>query len=477
MPSHKLNAGWDPMVVGRGRRRQALLGVFIMLCLVVASILPAGAQPAGGDAEGDTNAERVQVRLQARDAAGENQPVIGVSFIVEDSEGNEVASGETDDEGIFAAAVPGPGAYLITIDPDTLPDGISLSNPERATIRTNVDLGRTGTGLFGLTGEGTAAQGSGSSGGISTKRVAQMAFDGAKLGLFLAMSAIGLSLIFGTTGLTNFAHSEMMTFGMLATYFFNFYGLAGIFGFLASWPAPFGAGTGVVFAIILAVICGGLFGYVLDAAIFRPLRARGTSLIAQLVISIGLQIILRYFFQFIFGVSPRYYSEFTSQRARTYLGMVDIADRDLITMSITLVVLLIVGMLLIKTRAGKAMRAVADNRDLAESSGVNVQRVISQVWIAGGALAALGGTFIAMSENVSILIGFRMLLLVFAGVTLGGLGTAYGALIGCLVIGMGIQLSTLVIPAELKNAGALAVMIVVLLVRPQGILGRPERIG
>ena len=71
----------------------------------------------------------------------------------------------------------------------------------------------------------------------------QLALDGAKLGLFLAMGAIGLSLIYGTTGLTNFAHSEMIVFGMMAAYFFNFYGLAGFMGFMASWPAPFGGGV------------------------------------------------------------------------------------------------------------------------------------------------------------------------------------------------------------------------------------------
>jgi branched-chain amino acid transport system permease protein len=128
------------------------------------------------------------------------------------------------------------------------------------------------------------------------------------------------------------------------------------------------------------------------------------------------------------------------------------------------------------TRIGKAMRAVADNRDLAESSGIDVQRVISVVWIAGGALAALGGVFFGL-DQIMWDFGFRILLLLFAAVTLGGLGTAYGALVGALVVGLVINLSTLFIDAELKNMVALLVLVLILLFRPQGILGRAERVG
>ena len=123
------------------------------------------------------------------------------------------------------------------------------------------------------------------------------------------------------------------------------------------------------------------------------------------------------------------------------------------------------------------MRAVADNRDLAESSGIDVEQVISRVWIAGTALAGLGGVFLGVTESISWDMGFRILLLMFAGVTLGGLGTAYGALFGSIIVGMFIQLSTLVIPTDMKNVGALITLVLILLIRPQGLLGRRERIG
>ena len=130
-----------------------------------------------------------------------------------------------------------------------------------------------------------------------------------------------------------------------------------------------------------------------------------------------------------------------------------------------------------RTRMGKAMRAVADNRDLAASSGIDVDRVILFVWAAGGGLAALGGVMFGVTEQVSYQMGFRLLLLMFAGVTLGGLGTAYGALVGSLIVGIFVQVSTLWVPVELKNVGALVILILILLVRPQGILGQSERVG
>ena len=123
------------------------------------------------------------------------------------------------------------------------------------------------------------------------------------------------------------------------------------------------------------------------------------------------------------------------------------------------------------------MRAVSDNKDLAESSGIDVERVISWVWISGSTLAGLGGVLFGLTENINWEMGFRLLLLMFAGVTLGGLGTAYGALLGSIIAGVFIQMSTLVIPGDMKNVGALLALIVILLVRPQGLLGRAERIG
>ncbi|MEP6478194.1 MAG: branched-chain amino acid ABC transporter permease, partial [Rhodoglobus sp.] len=151
---------------------------------------------------------------------------------------------------------------------------------------------------------------------------------------------------------------------------------------------------------------------------------------------------------------------------------------DLLSMGISVVVLLAVAFFLLRTRLGKATRAVSDNPSLASASGIDVDRVIRIVWVIGGALAGLSGILFAFYRpGVSWDMGFQILLLIFAAVTLGGLGTAFGALVGSLVVGFFIEISTLWIPSDMKFVGALVILILVLLVRPQGILGRKERIG
>jgi neutral amino acid transport system permease protein len=216
---------------------------------------------------------------------------------------------------------------------------------------------------------------------------------------------------------------------------------------------------------------------VLDRGVFRPLTRRGVGLFQLLVVTIGLSLILRFALLIFFGGRSQPYTQYAVQQ-RIRLGPFATTPRDLVVIAISLVVLIAVATAIQKSRIGKAMRAVADNRDLAESSGINVERVVSVVWITGGALAGLGGILYGTMFRVSYDFGFQpMLLLMFAGVILGGLGTAYGAMVGSLVVGLVTELSVVWFPQELKTAWALGVLVIVLLVRPQGLLGRRERIG
>jgi branched-chain amino acid transport system permease protein len=146
-------------------------------------------------------------------------------------------------------------------------------------------------------------------------------------------------------------------------------------------------------------------------------------------------------------------------------------------MAIAIVALALVVIAVQMTRLGKATRAVADNPALASSAGIKVEGVIQSVWIVGALMAGLSGILLGFNQQVSYLMGFQVLLLIFAAVTLGGLGTIWGAIVGSLVVGLFLQLTTLIIPPELKNVGALLVLIVILLVRPYGLLGRSERVG
>jgi branched-chain amino acid transport system permease protein len=400
--------------------------------------------------------ESVRGTMFYNDENDEKVLVADVEVRIDDVDGNEIATVTTDEEGVFQVALPGPGSYTATIDPDTLPDGISMRDKDRLTLSFDMSTGQTRNLLYPL----QSGEGGGRSSSSFFDRALRLLVEGIRFGLIIAMCAIGLSLIFGTTGLTNFSHGELVTFGALIAYLFNV-----TIGWHMYIAAP------------LAVAVAVLFGAGLDLFFWRPLRNRGTGLIAMLVISIGLGIFLRYLFNIQFGGFTRTYAQFSLQRDGIEIGPVNLVPRDLIGMIISVIALVAVALFLQRTKTGKATRAVADNRDLAESSGINVARVITFVWAAGAGLAALGGILQGLSEQVSWQMGFQLLLLMFAGVTLGGLGTAFGALVGSMVVGMVMEVSTLWIPSEFKTVTALAILIVILVFRPQGILGQAERVG
>jgi branched-chain amino acid transport system permease protein len=438
------------------RRVVGALAALVALAVTLAGMAGGAAAQEQTD-EGDAPSEAIAGTLRYDDESGEAVPAEGVEITVESADGSFTDSGESDDEGRFEIAVPGPGQYSVTLDPDTLPEDVVLRNADRATLE-GVELraGQTRSVLFPIDfGEAATRN-------VSTTfdRFLRLLVDGIRFGLIIAMSAIGLSLIYGTTGLVNFSHGEMVTFGALVAFFFNV---------TLGWT--------MLAAAAAAVIVAGVAGGGLDRFFWRPLRNRGTGVIAMLVISIGLGILLRYIFNFQFGGRSRTYRQYTLQREGLDLGPVTIVPRDLIGMLLSVAVLVGVAVFLQRTRVGKGMRAVSDNRDLAESSGIDVDRVINFVWVGGAALAAFGGILHGLSALVSWQMGFQLLLLMFAGVTLGGLGTAYGALVGSMVVGMVMEVSTLYIPSEFKTVTALAILIGILIVRPQGILGQAERVG
>src|SRR6056297_1095862 len=391
--------------------------------------------------------ERIAGRL-----AEAGDPVVGVTISVSSLEGDAIAEAVTDDNGEWSIDVPGEGRYLVRIDTASFPEGVQLRDPDRQELEIRVSEGSSATALFAL---GEAEE----TGSQFVPRLVQSIFNGLKFGLIIAMSAIGLSLIFGTTGLINFAHGDLVTLGAFLAYTFNV--VLGLHLVIA----------GLLAVAVTAAVSGGI-----DLGLWRPLRRRKTGLISMLVISIGLAFVLRHIVLFFFGGSRRPYNEYALQ-VGTQIGPVRVAPVELWVMGLSVLILLGVALMLTKTRLGKGMRAVADNRDLAESSGIDVQRVILSVWILGGALTAAGGLFLGMIESVDYLMGFRLLLLMFAGVILGGLGTAYGAMLGSIIVGLVSEVSTVFFSSQLKYVWALGVLIVILLVRPQGLLGRKERIG
>jgi neutral amino acid transport system permease protein len=384
------------------------------------------------------------------DSEGAAIPSVGIS--VDGPEGfSAVVS--TDEQGLWEVPILTKGTFSATINIDDLPEGQALTDPEKSTVKANVFMLGVDLRLLFPVGPGVAQA-------SLLERSAQLTLDGILLGLVIGLAALGLSLIFGTTGLTNFAHGEILTLAGLLTYY-----LSAIVGLPVLAAAP------------LAVILGALIsGYLQDKYLWKPLRRRGTGLIAMLVVSIGFAIFLRYFFLFIFGGDTRQLPQYAGQ-AGLEIGLLNITPKSIITSAVGVVFIIGATLWLLRTRMGKASRAVADNPALASASGIDVQRVIRAVWILGAALASFAGVMVTVNQGVSFLMGQDMLLLIFAAVTLGGLGTANGALVGSLIIGLFVQLSTLFIPTELKYVGALIVLILILVIRPQGILGKKERIG
>jgi branched-chain amino acid transport system permease protein len=378
-------------------------------------------------------------------------PVAAAEITVEGGDFSEVAT--TDDSGRWSVVVPGKGDYTVTLDPETLPDGVELRDPDRdsATVSATEWQTNTITRSFPLGADTRQTTG-------FFEQFLQRLAAGLNFGLLIALAAIGITLIFGTTGLNNFAHGEMVTFGAIV-----------------AWVVAVLLGINIFIAMIVALILGGVFGYLNDWLLWKPLRRKGVKLVQAMIVSIGLAIALRYLYLFNIGGDTKTMNVGLSDAI--VLGPVRITTGSVISMIISVVVLVLVGLFLTRTRIGKATRAVSDNPSLAAASGIDVDRIIRIVWVLSGALAALAGVMLALYRQVSWDMGFQVLLLMFAAVTLGGLGSAYGALVGSIVVGLFVELSTLFIPPDLKYAAALVVLILVLLVRPQGILGRKERIG
>jgi branched-chain amino acid transport system permease protein len=393
------------------------------------------------------------------------KPVPDVKFTVEDDQGKAVGEGTSNASGVFdielgkSIDVLG-NTYTVNLDKKSLPEGAALRNPKQVSLKVTPKLSSDVYVTFPI-GNATAAEAGKFTQGL------QLAVGGLVFSLLLAMAALGLSMIFGTTGLTNFAHGELITFGALIAY-----GVDALPGTITIG----GINVTIAVSIIVAAIASAAFGWVNDRALWRPLRHRGTGLIAMMVVSIGLSIFLRNVYQYLAGASTHQYSQFSSPRPYR-LGPILVTPKDIFIVLFSTVVLVLVVIALQRTKLGKATRAVADNTALSAATGINVDRVISVVWIVGAMLAGMSGVLLGMTQGFDYQMGFKILLLVFAATVLGGLGTAWGAIVGALVIGLFVEVSTLFIPAELKFVGALVVLIVVLLIRPQGLLGKAQRVG
>jgi branched-chain amino acid transport system permease protein len=419
--------------------------LFVSTGLIVIGFAPSGVSGATGDEFSIIASVQNQTLV---DGSTSRTPVEGVTVNVLKADGTPIGEAVTGKDGLCTISVPSRDDYVIELNLATLPDGLTLIDAEKQKVAVNRDLFTTNTKrVTFFTGESATA------GASASERILQRLSDGIRLGLIIAMCSVGLSLVFGTTGLTNFAHGEMVTFGGLVAFYFN-----------------------VILEIPILILMGGLFGLLLNWGIFARLTKRGVTLLSQLVVTVGLSLMLRNIYLFQFGGRTKQLSSYSKQ-VNLEIGPIGITPRDLTTAILGVIILVSVALFLQRSRLGKAIRAVSDNVQLASATGIDTRKVIKIVWFAGGALAATGGIFRGLDEQVSFSMGSDLLFLMFAGITLGGLGSAFGALIGGFFIGIFVEMSSLFFPSELKVAPALFILIVMLVVRPQGLLGKSQRVG
>ncbi|MFC7788704.1 ABC transporter permease subunit [Microbacterium sp. MAHUQ-60] len=437
-------------------------GLIALLAALLAAFLVLGIPAGAAQADTTDDGQEITPFYFAGNITFEGTPIDGVTVSV-DGHGFD-AKTETDADGKWRLYVPEKEKYTLAIDEDTLPDGVIVDATKLPEGVEAVD-GTSGSfeAEFGLTGTKIINLFLGQGERITVSFADQLissTVGGINFGLLLGLAAMGAALIYGTTRLSNFAHGEMVTWGGVVVVLFTSF-----------WQLPLWAG------LIAAIIGGGVLGWAMDAGLWRPLRHRGLGIVQLLIVSIGLSLALRYVLQYMIagdthqlpGASP----------APMHFGPITLSYIDLIGMAISLVAILGMAYFLTRTRIGKATRAISDNPQLAAASGIDVDRVVRIVWILSGALASLSGILWAyFRPGVKWDMGMQMLLLIFCAITLGGLGSAIGALIGSIIVGIAVEVSTLLgVPSDLKYATALVALIVILLVRPQGLLGRRERLG
>jgi neutral amino acid transport system permease protein len=270
---------------------------------------------------------------------------------------------------------------------------------------------------------------------------------------YYALGAVGLTLIFGVLRLVNFAHGDMLTLGAYAT------------------VGAMAAGLPFFVAAILAIAVSAAVAVATDALVWEPLRRRRTSTLQLFLVAIGIALILRYSVQFFGGGQIR--SIGLDTLSSVEIGPWRLGTLQLIVLIIGLFVIALAGLALRFTRVGKQLRAMSDNMALAEVSGIDTAKSIRLTWAVAGALAGLAGILYAAAiGSINPNFGITILLSLFASAVLGGIGNAYGALAGGVIIGLSQEWSTLFFNPRWKPAVGFVILILTLLLMPRGIFGR-----
>jgi neutral amino acid transport system permease protein len=284
--------------------------------------------------------------------------------------------------------------------------------------------------------------------------LAQLGANGLVTGSILAMAAVGVSLVYGILRIVNFAHGDYLTFGAYIALLVN-----------VGWHGD------IVLAAVGAVVVTALLATGLEFALWRPLRRKQAGVFSLFIAAIGLALVLRHTIFLVAGARPRRYDVDVFQVYE--VGPIRLSQSQAVAVGIALPAIVLVGLMLARTGLGRAMRALADDRSLAAVAGIDVDRTVVVTWALAGGLAGVAGLLQALILNAfNPNFGSMLLLPIFAAVVLGGIGNAYGALSGGILLGVVIECSTLFIDSRWKTAIGFVVLILVLIIRPQGIFGK-----
>lgn len=283
--------------------------------------------------------------------------------------------------------------------------------------------------------------------------VAQLFLNGLILGSIIALGAIGLSLIYGILKFGHFAHGDLMTLGAYFAFLFK-----------VQLSLPFWL------AFVLAAVLTAGTAVLLNFILYRHLKKRDSVIV--MISSVGAALIIRNFILLVWGPQNKFYEKAIQMPIVIGDGLLRIKENQIIILVLALSLVIAVHLFLSKTKLGKAMRAMADNIDLAQITGINTERVIIWTWAMGGVLTAAAGILLAFDTHLTPVMGWNLLLPLFAAVILGGIGSPYGAMFGGLAIGISQEMSTLIISAAYKPAVAFTIMILMLIIRPSGLMGK-----
>lgn len=300
----------------------------------------------------------------------------------------------------------------------------------------------------------------------------QALMDGLITGSMIGLGAIGVTLTYSILRFANFAHGEFVAWGAYLALVVS--GALGyLSGSLLTPIGPFSFGWSLPMAAVIAAALTAGLALLVDAVLFGPLRERRSAVIILVMASFGAALTLRNLLEFIFTSQPAYYTK-ALQIAFPLGGGLRATPDQLLTLGVAAVLVASVHILLTRTAIGRSMRAVSENQQLSGVVGIDVRKVIRMVWVLGAGLACIAGVMAGLLVQIRPQMGLDLLLPLFAAAILGGIGSVPGAMLAGLIVGLAEALAVQLIGAEWRSAIAFVILVMILLLRPQGLFGRPE---